>query len=58
MEVIRARAASAQAQAQQKKAELDQAKLNLQYTKIIAPVAGVVSDRTVEVGQNVAPARS
>jgi membrane fusion protein, multidrug efflux system len=54
MEVIRARAASAQAQAQQKKAELDQAKLNLQYTKIIAPVAGVVSDRTVEVGQNVA----
>src|SRR3984957_12794526 len=54
MQVIRARAASAQAQAQQKKAELDQAVLNLQYTKIIAPVAGVVSDRTVEVGQNVA----
>jgi membrane fusion protein, multidrug efflux system len=29
--------------------------LNLQYTKILAPVAGVVSDRTVEVGQNVVP---
>jgi len=54
MEVIRSRAASAQAIAQQKKAALDQAELNLQYTKIIAPVAGVVSDRTVEVGQNVA----
>jgi membrane fusion protein, multidrug efflux system len=55
MDVIRSRAASALAQAQQKKAELDQAQLNLQYTKIISPVAGVVSDRTVEVGQNVAP---
>ena len=55
MQVIRSRAASALAEAQQKKADLDQAKLNLQYTKIIAPVTGVVSDRTVEVGQNVAP---
>jgi len=55
MEVIRSRAASALAEAQQKKADLDQAQLNLQYTKIIAPVAGVVSDRTVEVGQNVSP---
>jgi membrane fusion protein (multidrug efflux system) len=55
MQVIRSRAASAEAEAQQKKADLDQAKLNLQYTKIVAPVTGVVSDRTVEVGQNVAP---
>ena len=55
MEVTRSRAASALAQAQLKKAELDQAQLNLQYTKVTAPVAGVVSDRTVEVGQNVAP---
>jgi membrane fusion protein (multidrug efflux system) len=55
MQVIRSRAASAEAEAQRKKADLDQAKLNLQYTKIVAPVAGVVSDRTVEVGQNVAP---
>ena len=29
--------------------------LNLHYTKIVAPVSGVVSNRTVEVGQNVAP---
>ena len=55
MQVIRARAASALAEAQRKKADLDQAALNLQYTKIIAPVNGVVSDRTVEVGQNVSP---
>jgi membrane fusion protein, multidrug efflux system len=55
MEVIRARATSALAEAQQKKADLDQAALNLQYTKIVAPVNGIVSNRTVEVGQNVAP---
>ncbi|HWY20992.1 MAG TPA: HlyD family secretion protein [Candidatus Acidoferrum sp.] len=55
LQVIRSRAASALADAQRKKADLDQAQLNLQYTKITAPVAGVVSDRTVEVGQNVSP---
>jgi membrane fusion protein (multidrug efflux system) len=55
MQVIRSRSASALAEAQLKKADLDQAQLNLQYTKVIAPVSGVVSDRTVEVGQNVAP---
>src|SRR5579863_3027147 len=55
MQIMRARAASAVAQAQRKKADLDQAALNLQYTKIIAPVNGIVSNRTVEVGQNVAP---
>ncbi|MGA2979822.1 MAG: HlyD family secretion protein [Terriglobales bacterium] len=55
MRVIRARAQSAQAIADQKKAQLDQAELNLQYTKVIAPVSGAVSNRTVEVGQNVQP---
>jgi len=55
MQVMRSKAASALAQAQQKKADLDQAQLSLQYTKIVAPVAGVISDRTVEVGQNVSP---
>ncbi len=55
MQVIRSKAASALAEAQLKKADLDQAQLNLQYTKVIAPVAGAVSDRTVEVGENVAP---
>jgi membrane fusion protein (multidrug efflux system) len=55
MRVIQARAQSAQAVADQKKAQFDQAELNLQYTKVIAPVSGAVSNRTVEVGQNVQP---
>ncbi len=55
MEITRAKADSALAEAQRKKADLDQAQLNLQYTKIVAPVNGIVSNRTVEVGQNVAP---
>ena len=55
MTATRAKAASAEAEVQRRKADLDQAQLNLQYTKIVAPVAGVVSDRTVEVGQNVVP---
>lgn len=53
LSVMQARAQSAEAAALRKKADLDQAILNLQYTKIIAPVTGIVSDRTVEVGQNV-----
>jgi membrane fusion protein, multidrug efflux system len=52
---IRSRAKSAEALVEQKKAELDAAQLNLQYTTIIAPVSGVVTNRTVEVGQNVQP---
>src|ERR1700686_4265612 len=55
MRVTQARALSAKANAEQKKAQLDQAGLNLQYTKILAPVNGIVSNRTVEVGQNVQP---
>jgi membrane fusion protein, multidrug efflux system len=55
MRVTRARAAQALAQAQLKKAALDQAALNLEYTKVRAPVDGIVSNRTVEVGQNVSP---
>ncbi len=52
---IRSRAQSAEALVEQKKAELDAAKLNLQYTSITAPVNGVVTNRTVEAGQNVQP---
>jgi membrane fusion protein (multidrug efflux system) len=51
--VTRSRAQSAEALVEQKKAELDAAKLNLRYTSIIAPVNGVVTNRTVEAGQNV-----
>jgi len=50
---IRSRWESAEAQAAAKKAVLDQAQLNLSYTLILAPVTGGVTNRTVEVGQNV-----
>ncbi|HTW23037.1 MAG TPA: HlyD family secretion protein [Candidatus Baltobacteraceae bacterium] len=50
----RAKALSAEADVQQKQAALEQAELNLQYTKIIAPVDGVIS-KSVEVGMNVQP---
>jgi len=48
---ISARAAAADAQAKQAKATLDQAELNMQYATIKAPVAGIVSRKSVEVGQ-------
>lgn len=50
---IRSRAKSAEAAVLSAKAALDQAQLNLQYTTISSPVNGVVTGRTVEVGQNV-----
>jgi membrane fusion protein, multidrug efflux system len=49
-----ARALAAVADVQQKRASLEQAELNLQYTKIIAPVSGEVN-KTVVVGLNVQP---
>jgi membrane fusion protein, multidrug efflux system len=55
MRATRARALSAEANADRRKAELGRAELNLGYTKVFAPVSGVVSNRTVEVGQNVEP---
>jgi membrane fusion protein (multidrug efflux system) len=53
--VVRAKAQSAEADAEQKKAALEQARLNLQYTRVLAPVSGIVTNRTVEVGQNLQP---
>ena len=37
------------------KAALDQARLNLEYTTIKAPLSGIVSRKTVETGQVVQP---
>jgi len=48
----RDRALAALADVEQKRALLEQAELNLQYTKIVAPVSGEVN-RTVVVGMNV-----
>src|SRR6202023_1646733 len=48
----RARARAAIADVEQKRALLEQAQLNLGYTKIVAPVSGEVN-KTVVVGLNV-----
>lgn len=53
--VAQSRAKSAEARVEMAKAAVEQAELNLQYTTIKAPVAGVVSNRTVELGQIIAP---
>ena len=49
-----ARVLAALADVQQKRATLEQAELNLQYTKIVAPVSGEVN-KSVVVGLNVQP---
>ena len=48
-----ARAKQAQALVAQAQAQLDQANLNLSYTKIVAPVAGIVTRKSVEINQNI-----
>ena len=53
-----ARAKQALAQVAQAQAQLDQAKLNLSYTKIVAPAAGIVTRKSVEIDQNVAPGQN
>jgi membrane fusion protein (multidrug efflux system) len=47
-----ARAKAAQAQVEQAQAQLDQANLNLSYTKIVAPAAGIITRKSVEIDQN------
>ncbi len=53
-----ARARQALAQVQQAQAQLDQAKLNLSYTKIVAPTAGIITRKSVEINQNLAPGQN
>lgn len=48
-----ARARQAEAQVEEAQAQLDQAKLNLSYCKIVAPVAGIITRKSVEINQNV-----
>jgi membrane fusion protein (multidrug efflux system) len=55
LQVTQARAVSAEARVQQAQAALKQAELNLQYTTITAPTAGVVSRKNVEPGQVIQP---
>jgi membrane fusion protein (multidrug efflux system) len=51
--IQKARADQAAAQVEQARAALDQAKLNLSYCTIVAPTAGIITKKSVEVGQNV-----
>lgn len=49
------RAKSALAQVAQRRALVEQAKLNLSYCTIVSPVTGIVGKKTVELGENVEP---
>jgi len=51
--LIRERARSQDSQVMQRKAQLEQAQLNLGYTIIRSPVTGIVGKKSVEVGENV-----
>jgi membrane fusion protein (multidrug efflux system) len=51
LQVTQSRAAAAEARVQQAQAALKQAELNLQYTTVKAPSTGVVSRKSVEIGQ-------
>jgi len=53
--VTRGRAGSAAASVQQKAAALEQARLNLEYTTVRAPVSGIVSKKSVQPGQVIQP---
>jgi membrane fusion protein (multidrug efflux system) len=50
--VEQSRAAAAAAAVKQAEARVEQAKLNLSYTHITAPIAGIVNKKNVEIGAN------
>jgi membrane fusion protein (multidrug efflux system) len=54
----KAKAAATRARVGTAEASRDLAALELSYTKVVAPRAGVVSKRSVAIGQNVAPGQS
>jgi membrane fusion protein (multidrug efflux system) len=56
--VQHARADAAQAAIQEAQAKVDQAKLNLSYTKVVAPITGIVSNKSVAVGANLSVGQS
>ena len=55
MEVLKQQQSAIEGTVKGDQAQLDQAKLNLSYTRILASVDGMVGQRTVEVGNIVAP---
>ena len=54
----RAKSESAAGHVEQARADVHTAQLNLSYTKIYAPVSGVVGRKTVEIGHRVQPGQS
>lgn len=53
--VQQSRARAAEAETERATAVFEQAQLNLEYATIVAPVSGIVGQRSVQLGQNVSP---
>ena len=58
MSDAKAKSESSIGQVSQAKADVHTAELNLGYTKIYAPVSGVIGRKTVELGQRIQPGQS
>ena len=56
--VQQARAEAANADIMTAQAKLDQAKLNLSYCHIVAPIGGIINKKNVSVGQNISPGQN
>jgi membrane fusion protein, multidrug efflux system len=55
LDVLKARRSAVEAAVKADEAQLEQAKLNLSYTQILAPIDGMVGERSVQVGNYVGP---
>jgi membrane fusion protein, multidrug efflux system len=55
LDVLTAQRSAAEATVRLDQAQLDQAKLNLSYTRIVSPIDGMVGERSVQVGNYVSP---
>jgi membrane fusion protein, multidrug efflux system len=55
LDVLKAQRAAAEAAVRADEAQLEQARLNLSYTQIRAPIDGMVGERSVQVGNYVSP---
>ena len=56
--ILEAQRAAAAATVKADEAQIEQARLNLSYTRLLAPLDGMVGQRTVQVGNYVAPGAS
>jgi membrane fusion protein (multidrug efflux system) len=55
LDVLTAQRSAAEASVKLDQAQLNQARLNLSYTQILAPIDGMVGERSVQVGNYVGP---